>query len=298
MATEKPFRPMLAAAPDADAGETFDKLVYPQYGTPKIDGIRCLCRGGMPLSRSLKPIPNRFIQSVLSDPKFEGLDGELLVGNNFQQATSGIMTEEGEPDFYYYVFDVWDMPNAPYLERVNSMLMRHDAAKCARLVPLAPVRLDTHEELVAYSEKYVAANFEGVMVRTPDSPYKYGRATFKSGWLTKVKLFVDEEATIIGYTEQKHNANEATVSALGYTERSTHQANMVGKGVLGALVVHNEKWGEFNVGTGFDDAQRREIFANQAKYLGKLIKYRYQPHGVKDKPRIPSFKGFRHLDDL
>ena len=34
------------------------------------------------------------------------------------------------------------------------------------------------------------------------------------------------------------------------------------------------------------------------KYLGKLASIRYMEVGSKDKPRVPSFQGWRHEDDL
>src|SRR5690554_4631311 len=112
------FKPMLAASCD-----NLDALKYPLLATPKIDGIRCLIIDGVAMSRSLKPIPNRFIQSVIGKPEFNGLDGELLVGDSFQAATSGIMSGDGEPDFRYYVFDQWDAGTG-YTDRVEGLRMQ------------------------------------------------------------------------------------------------------------------------------------------------------------------------------
>ena len=55
---------------------------------------------------------------------------------------------------------------------------------------------------------------------------------------------------------------------------------------------------EFKCGTGFNDAQRQEIWDNKGKYLGKLASIRYMEVGSKDKPRVSSFQGWRHEDDL
>ena len=66
---------------------------------------------------------------------------------------------------------------------------------------------------------------------------------------------------------------------------------------LGSLVL---KYGdsEFRVGTGFSDAQRKEIWENKESYLGKLASIRYMSVGQAVLPRLPSFVWFRSGDDL
>ena len=104
----------------------------------------------------------------------------------------------------------------------------------------------------------------------------------------------DDEATIIGFEEQLHNGNEAFKDERGYTKRSGHQANLVGKGTLGALAVRDKKGREFTVGSGFDDALRSAIWGARPSYVGRLITFKhFAVTGVKDKPRQPIFKGFR-----
>ena len=297
------FKPMLAASCD-----DLRALRYPLLATPKIDGIRCLVINGVAMSRSLKPIPNRYIQSVIGKPEFNGLDGELLVGDSFQQATSGIMSEDGQPDFRYYVFDRWDLASG-YRDRVRAMLVRAANLMATHfgesqfLTFLTPVELKNRAELDAYASQCLAEGHEGIMVRSPVGPYKYGRATFKEGYLTKIKPFEDAEATVIGWEERMHNANEATTNALGRTERSSHKENLVPMGTLGALVCSNNTlWpGQtFNIGTGFTDSQRDELWgqAQRGQLAGRIVKFKYQAIGTADKPRIPVFLGFRDARDL
>ena len=52
------------------------------------------------------------------------------------------------------------------------------------------------------------------------------------------------------------------------------------------------------MGTGFTDEQRQEIWNNRNKYLGKLASVRYMSVGLKDKPRVPSFIGWRDKGDM
>lgn len=295
MSTVK-FKPMLAASCD-----DLNQLSYPLLATPKIDGIRCLIIDGVVTSRSLKPIPNAFIQSVLGRADLDGLDGELLVGNTFQQATSGIMSEDGEPDFTFYVFDDFNQTGRDYYARDEIVQYRVACIGHQRIVGLRTTLLESRRDLDAYSAQELAKGHEGIMVRSPGGPYKQGRATFKEGYLTKIKPFEDAEATVVGFEERLHNANEAKTNALGRAERSSHQENLVPMGTLGALVCSNQaKWPgvTFNIGTGFDDATRSNIWANRSGYLGETVKFKYQAIGTVDKPRIPVFLGFRDAEDM
>ena len=114
----------------------------------------------------------------------------------------------------------------------------------------------------------------------------------------KLKRFADGEAVVVGWEELMHNANEATKDELERTKRSSHQANKIGRGTLGALLVRDLVTGvEFSIGTGFDDATRKELWARRGSLQGALISYIFFPTGSKDRPRFPSFRGIRHVDE-
>jgi DNA ligase-1 len=69
-------------------------------------------------------------------------------------------------------------------------------------------------------------------------------------------------------------------------------------GTAGTLIVKDADGRSFGVGSGLNDQQRQEIWDNKDQYLGKLVKYKYFSHGVKDLPRHPVFQGFRDPDDM
>ena len=84
------MKPMLAVKAD------IDKLKFPVYIQKKLDGIRCIVKDGVVLSRTLKPIRNEYVQSLFSH--LEGADGELVVGSAtdekaFQTTSSGVMSK-------------------------------------------------------------------------------------------------------------------------------------------------------------------------------------------------------------
>jgi DNA ligase-1 len=171
---------------------------------------------------------------------------------------------------------------------------------CFQIKPLKQTLIRNLEELANYEADQLALGYEGVMLRHPQAPYKQGRSTIKQFYLAKVKRFEDSEATIVGFEERMSNQNEATLDARGYQVRSSHSANKVGLNTLGVLICEHPTFGQIRVGTGrgLDDNLRAQIWANQERYLGHLIKFKYQPVGTQDKPRLPIFIGFRSPIDL
>lgn len=280
-----------------------ENLTFPLLATPKIDGIRCLKLDRKAVSRSFKPIPNVHIRTLIEEYCPDGFDGEIICGNGFNDVQSLVMTRDGTPNFRYLVFDyVLTSTETPYDQR-----MEHLKGFCTQnpkifevVDLLIPEVVNNLEELHLVMEKHLAQGHEGTMVRTPKSPYKCGRASLKEGYLTAIKYFVDDEASVVGFQEQMHNENEKTSDAFGYSERSSHKENMKPAGTLGAFLVRHSDGTEFKIGTGkgLTAALRKEIWDNQSQYLGKIVHYRYQPHGVKDRPRIPSFYGFRSPEDM
>jgi len=107
------------------------------------------------------------------------------------------------------------------------------------------------------------------------------------------------KAIIIGVTEQMHNGNEVGTDELGRPKRSSKKAGMVPMDMMGKITVQDVVTGvEFDIGTGFTRAQREELWAQKDSLIGKIVKYKYQPAGVKEKPRFPRFLGFRDRIDL
>ena len=285
------FKPMLADAVDLSI------LRYPVVVSPKLDGVRATFINGVLRTRSLKPLPNRAIQLIRSEVP---LDGELIVGpangKSVFRDTMKVVSAFDAPidDLSFHVFDIVDEGS------FNARL--HAAHRCIEgsnfMVPVPHVLVENEDSLLRCEEVYLEEGYEGLMIRDPMGKYKFGRSTTREGALLKMKRKLHSEARVIGFEEQMHNANELKQDALGYAERSSHQANMVPMGCLGALVVKDVKTGvEFNVGTGFTAEERAGIWKQKDTLVWKLITYEYLPYGVKDKPRHPVFLGWRLEED-
>lgn len=277
---------------------------YPVMVSPKLDGVRAIVKDGVVLSNSLKPIPNKTVQKLFGVEAYNGLDGELVVGppthkDVYRMTTSGVMTRDGTPDVRLFVFDSFINKDLDYKIRLRQAM---DCVKTwgnSRVRSLRHKMIKNMSDLVDYEMETVNAGYEGVMIRDPYGPYKYGRSTLKEGWLMKLKRFEDSEAMIVGWTELMGNTNEAKTNELGYKARSHQKAGMVGKRMVGALVVRDLKTKiEFEVGTGFKEEDRKDLWITKHTLAGQIIKYRFFPGGIKDKPRFPVFLGFRDPIDM
>lgn len=328
----KTFKPMLAGKTDGKS------IRFPKLVSPKLDGVRVVIIGATVLSRKLIKIPNKFVQAKFGKPEYNGLDGELIVGNPtdpnvYTNTMSGVMSIEGTPDVSFNVFDDFSDrpgPESPFSKRLESVIKRTKKfGKKSDVYPVLHVSVNNYEELSDLEQVYVENGYEGIMIRDPDAPYKFGRSTEKQEWLLKLKRFEDSEAVVLDVIEQMQNANKAELDNLGQAKRSSKKSGMVAKGVAGALSVRDLKTGvEFEIGSGFTDIQRAQLWANytgksvsykervfdesdqrwktvkvEAKpsgtaVIGSIVKYRFQPAGVKEKPRFPVYLGLRDKRDM
>lgn len=294
------FKPMLAGK----SPEDLTALPFPVLVSPKLDGIRCVIRDGLAMSRKLKPIPNAFVQAEL-DGLPAGLDGELMVDGGFNACQSAFMSADGDPDFLFWVFDI-DLPGQQlgYEERYHHLIglygheQERGQLRHPRIVVVQHTLCDTPEEVLALEREYLDAGFEGAMIRSIDGPYKYGRSTTKQGFLTKLKRFTDEEAEIIGVEERMHNENELETDELGHAKRSHAKAGMVPAGDMGKLLCRTPDGAEFGIGSGFTQQQREVLWEQRETLIGCTLTFKHQPdpggRQPGQAPRFPVFLGLRH----
>jgi len=299
------MKPMLASK-----WEDRNEDMFPFWAQPKLDGIRVLVgEDGYLYTRSLKPVRNAEIQSLVrNEPGLVGLDAEIIVGDKtaedcYRRTSSAVMSYDNDDIAYasLWVFDIWNDPFSDYDDRYGQLIERSaDWPDWVQIVPTA--LLHDMQMLNEYEARLLDQGHEGVILRRRDSLYKQGRGTPKQGELIKLKRFADAEGVIVACHEEMHNANPATINALGYTEHSGHQENLIGKGTLGAfeLKIDEQKWpsGFVRVGTGMSAQQREQFWSERDSLIGKMVKFKYFEVGVKDAPRFPVFLGFRDVDDM
>lgn len=306
-----PFKPMLACKQLTTM--SFDEYVeaisekLPLIYQPKIDGIRCIIdRDGDPRSRTWKLISNTFVRNELKKLKLPfGFDGELVVINEnreilpFNTISSEIMSQEGEPNFRFVVFDWYQeiATNSAFSFRFELLTDYIISMVLPDVLLIGGQSIYTKEQL----QQVIADNShnEGIILRSPNAPYKQGRSTLKEAALVALKFYDQEEAYIVGFKEEQENGNTVTQDAFNLTERSSHKDNKHGKERLGAFTVQDKKTGViFDVGTGFSALDRQLYWKDRMGLEGKLITYKFHKNrSLKNKPIAPVFIGFRDESD-
>lgn len=288
------MRPMLAAKLDDGL---MPKLEFPLLASPKLDGYRCVIVNGVALTKNLKPFRNQHVQAALGRKELNGLDGELIVGmpvgGEVLGRSAAVQAFGGEPDFTFHVFDNWLHPGV-FFQRLGSLEKIVRKARC-NVTVVEHVVVVNLEALLAYERHKLDEGYEGIMLRSHEGPYKFGRSTPKEGYLWKLKRFDDGEALVESIEEGSRNENEATRDALGRTKRSSAAAGKVRNGLVGTLVCKDLETGKrIRVAPGkMTAAQRKFYFENPAQLLGKVVHWRAFGYGVKNLKRFPQFYGVR-----
>lgn len=321
------FRPNLAAK--TKKNQTYEALITrmldknnPEwlFASPKLDGIRCIMHMKLgPVSRTLKEIPNRHLRAHVKKywEHYKYLDGEFVWGDHtssdysFQKTFSKWSSHDDEDisQMYFHAFDSIYRCNDPFQIRQEvAQYIVHEAPSEARIRTVEQRQVKGTLDAIFYAEEdFLTKNYEGAMLRLRDCPYKMGRSTELEGGLVALKRFEDTEGIIIGFEELMHNDNEATTNALGYTVRSSHAGNKVPGGTLGKIILKPSPsclyFGgsdiTFKCGSGLDAKMRQDLWdAGIDAYRGRMVTYKFQNVGIKDKPRAPIFKAIRPSNDV
>lgn len=295
---------------------------------PKIEGFRFINWEGTGMSRSWKQWTNRYLQRWCGDwPQFHGMDGEFFVGLdydplNFRDALSGGKSEDGARELGFYWFDNMRvitremgyehrrdvvqriMSEVPEIQETPNYKVRH------LLIPSEKVK--TLDQIYELESKWLDEGHEGIILRHPDMPYKFGRGTPTAGPLWKKKQFDDFEALIIGWEPRYHNANELLENELGYAHRTQHQENLVAEECMGAFICRElDQSGKpiypeditFKVGVfkGVSMAQKEQWWKDREQMWHRIIKCKRPVASASagyDKPRTAVFYSFRNPTEI
>jgi DNA ligase-1 len=277
---------------------------------PKIDGVRGLTVTGKLTGRSLKSHANVYTTEFYSVPEYAGLDGELAAAQECdadlcRKTTSALNTIEGEPFTFFWAFDLL-VPNTmhlPYRDRLdalyNHIASQHSRGLAMNAVAIPYVWIGNEADMLEQDAEWLEMGYEGSIIRDPNGMHKQGRSTVREGGLLRIKRFIEEDAIVLRVVEGVLNENEAQTNELGQTFRSTHQANMIPNGKLGAMICKDVKTGkEITVGAGRMPHGDRELYFKHPEIIiGETIKYKHFPKGVKVKPRFPTFQSLRSDSD-
>ena len=226
----------------------------------KLDGVRAFWDGQSLRTRQGNVInaPAWFTQGFPAQP----LDGELWVGRGQFERVSATVRRRVPVDAEWREvrYQVFELPDAAgtFRERVQALQSLVVAAAVPWLQAVDQFEVSSRAALERKLDEITRAGGEGLMLHRADAPYLTGR----SDALLKMKRWNDAEATVVGHRPGK------------------------GKfaGMLGALQMRTPDGTEFLLGTGLDDALRRN-----PPPVGTLVTYRYRELTAQGRPRFASF---------
>jgi DNA ligase-1 len=253
-----------------------EKLVFPVYVQPKIDGLRCLFyyRSGEWAAQSRTgayfSTVDHIKETLSNVPKEIVLDGELYSDTIPFETLAGLLKKkkisvsdlEKLRHVKYHCYDVYlpQKKDADFEERYTVLSK----------LPVLQVVTEKVQKMEEFQEKfgeYTSQGYEGIMVRTLSGKYSLN---YRSKDLCKYKEFEESEYEIKGFT-QGDGRDVGTVIWICVTEQ--------GK--------------EFHVRPRGTHEQRSEWYREGVKYVGKKLTVIYQNLSEQGIPRFPVGKAVR-----
>jgi ATP-dependent DNA ligase len=265
-----------------------DKISWPAYVQPKLDGHRCIAmvdnEGVCTLwSRTRKPItsmPHIVAEIESFGLKDVTLDGELYnheYAEEFEKLTSMIRPKEpksGHEIVHYHMYDV--VNNEQYSQRhayLEAMEYQHfiyngyDGA----LRNVETILCEDAEAMYAAFDSFLAAGYEGAIVRNAHGVYAQKKRSYD---LQKVKKFDDAEFNIVGVVEGR--------------------GKLMGHGIF---LCETSDGTQFEVKMKGEQAALQDVLENPQKYIGRQLTVQY--FGITKKSSVPRFPvGLRLREDI
>ena len=267
--TIRKYYPMLAHRYNEKKGD----IKFPCFVQPKLDGVRCVVVGNKLYSRN----GNRFpvLPHIENELKLYNknnliLDGELFTDDiNFEKIVGLVKkykkSEEDEKNslkIYLNVFDYIDskLPFNKRLINLNQFFEKNKNMKYIKQVKTEECAQEKNIE--EFLEKYTKEKYEGLIIRNKSGLYEENT---RSVHLQKLKKFIDEEFEIIDYTTPDQGKEVGCVIWICKTKE--------GK--------------QFSVRPSGNYQERKKLYREAKKYIGKMLTVRYQELTNGHVPRFP-----------
>ena len=285
--------PMLAHTYEPlSSKNTKNGIVFPCYVQPKLDGLRCICylvpNGSSSSGESKVVAQSRTgayfetvehicaeLRPILLKTPGLILDGELYTAELPFEELAGLIKRKKSSDaadvqriqlVKYHIYDI--VVGGDYSERHARIVGAISKAdKCHHLEVVHTQLIHTVGEFKQAFGEYVAAGYEGIMLRNADGVY---RQNYRSHDLQKYKEFVESEYPIVGFKEAAGRDAGTVVWVCATAEER-----------------------EFSVRPRGTQEQRRQWFQDAPQYVGKLLTVIYQELSELNVPRFPVGKAIR-----
>ena len=297
----KKYFPMLAHTFEpANTTAKKNNIVFPCFVQPKLDGLRCImyrdpvttelhCQSRTGSYFDTMDHIKTSLASVFAKHPNLVFDGELYTTEiSFEELAGLIKKKKLTPAdkerlcaIEYHIYDVVD-ETKPFEDRhamLRKIFAQNAASRMAsphahahahmpqfiRLVPTTEAK--TPADFKAQFGEFIETGYEGIMLRNKKGMY---RCNYRSHDLQKYKEFLEDEFSIVGFT-QGDGRDKGTIIWICVTKE--------GK--------------EFSVRPRGTIEHRRKLFQTGEKYVGKKLTIIYQELTEEGKPRFPVGKDVR-----
>lgn len=198
-----------------------DKLNYPVFCQPKLDGFRALSyisnNNIIITSRNHNVFQN--LNHIINDldklrNKFFNnniyLDGELYIHNSefskisslLRKKTLSNINKKDIINIKFYIFDMFDLNNLnmTFEERYNLLKKYIKNFNNIKLVKID--KANNLNEVYKLNDKYIQNNYEGIIVRNKNGLYEFGKKSYD---VLRTKEFKKNKFKIINYKIAKNN---------------------------------------------------------------------------------------------
>lgn len=262
--SEEYISPMLAK----DFKKEENKVIYPCFVQPKLDGMRCLKKQAVLTSRDNKVISTlKHIEKDLMMIQ-DIFDGELYAhGKSFQENMRLIKKyrKDQTEEIKYHVYDIV-CQNLDFKTRHALLKTIVGVMKPENIVLVPTFEIKSKEELIAKHAEFLEQGYEGTMVRHGDAGYKVNA---RSSNLLKYKDFLDIACEIVDVEPNEKRPTQ------------------------GRFLCKLPDGRTFGTGMSYTHEQREEVLTNKAKYIGKTAEIRFFEYTESGLPRFPVTVGIR-----
>lgn len=262
------------------------KLVkWPQYVSTKYDGLRCTVfykdnevifqsRGGE-LYPVITHIADELKEEIFNFCPNAVLDGELFVAGMHLDAIGKAVKTTKHPDLRSQVkFYVFDFLSCKYDEDVLSERLSKLPNLLGHLTHTKVVGQQlVHEEKHMFDlhSSAVHAGMEGVVIRDPESVFKWGQRTSE---FLKYKLSLDAEFLVVGMEQNKQGGGVCVCQYITYSGSTN----------------------SFKVNIKCTKEKKIELWDNRDQYIGKWLTVEYEKlSNTNGCPAKPIGKCFREV---
>ena len=254
-----------------------NKIIFPCYVSPKLNGVNgtyrmtngsmeLLSRGGENYQLLEQHVSDVF--EIMRELNTDEVNGEVYMhGASLQIITSAVKKyKDSTRGLEFHIFDIPNL-EGDYSVRLEAMqkLKEYDFVKVIEVITA-----NTHEELDALHDEYVADGYEGIVIRNAKGLYKHNT---RSSDVIKLKKAIDAEFEIVGFNIDK---NKEVV-----------------------WIMNTDIGTEFKATPKGDRAYRQQLAIDGDKHIGKhwTVEFETWSDGDKPKPLKPVALYERKVDN-